>query len=289
MTRFIAAFLVFTLSALTLPSPRVAGAQDLGTRLLRERAGPYDVELFSSTPQGVPGEESILTVTVTSGVDPVRDATVTLALTNPADESAQTTELEALDAPGLFQTPFVPPNPGEWLLRVHVEGPLGEGEAEGSLTVVTAAVAAALPDEIARAISGPYAIVVTARPPQPLEGLGSRFSVRALTAEEGRAPLDADVRILFTNPETGKTDEVNLDQLPGNPEFHQSLVTFITSGTWDFTVVVESSEGLGTVDGQIVVAEAPSAGFGGTVVWIVVTAILLIGAVFFWRLTSKRA
>ena len=286
MTRRLATLAAVALLGALAAVPLPAAAQELGAEILDETAAPYRVTAFSDPPQGAAGEQSFFAVRIlgVGGDRPVVGASVSLSLTNPRDGQTREAVLaERPDLPGVYETPLVLPNPGQWPFALAIRTASGLVTVTGRHTVLTPAEAPMLPNEVARVMDGLYEIVVSARPEDPVEGLGSRFSVRAIASDTREAPPDATVIISFTNPETGRTDDVELDRLPLNPEFHQSLVTFITSGEWPFTVVVESSLGLGTAEGSLLVRDAPSGGLGGTVLWIVATAILVGGGFAFWR------
>ena len=278
--------IALVLGSTPLTQASVLAHDSVGGELLREPAGPYEVVVLSDPPVPAAGFEATLTIRVAmqaGGPAPV-GTSVTLALTNPRDGRTQQQTMEARqpDPPSTYGTPFVPPNPGDWALRATVSGPADTATVRTVLLVVTPASAATLPDELARGVSGPYQIVVTGRPPSPVAGLGSRMSVRVLTIADGSAPSDADVRMIFTNPETKVVEELPLNQLPGNPEFFQSLSTFITSGEWLFTTVVEGRLGLGTLDGSMTVLSAGTGGGRGSfALWLGIMAILIGGGVMF--------
>lgn len=289
---FLGVALVLGITPLT---PATVLAQDAGSdELVHEQAGPYEVVVLSDPPEPAAGFEATLTLRVamqTGGSVPL-GTSVTLALTNPRDGETQQQTLEKPQPndPSAYETPFVPPNPGDWALRVTVTGPSGTASISTVLRVVTPATAATLPDELTRGIGGPYQIVVTGRPPSPLAGLGSRMSVRVLTVADGSAPADAEVRMIFTNPETLVVEELPLLQLPGNPEFFQSLSTFITSGEWVFTVVVEGRPGLGTLDGSMTVLSAGiGGGRGSLALWFSIMAVLIGGGFMFARAVRRQS
>ncbi|MEE9286284.1 MAG: FixH family protein [Dehalococcoidia bacterium] len=153
--------------------------------------------------------------------------------------------------------------------------------AAGVLTLATPLSARAQEggDQILKEIDGPYEITVFARPPSPQAGFGSRISVGVLDASDGRPVTDVDVLLIMTRPDGATAGEVQALQLPAIPQFYQSVVTLEDAGTWRFTVVAQGPQGLGTVDGTLVVRASESPGISGTVTWFIVKAVLICVAI----------
>ena len=150
--------------------------------------------------------------------------------------------------------------------------------------------AADLPNQNARAVSGPYDITVVTRVKRPTAGLGSRITVRVLDAKI-QQPLEGDLDIVFigVRPDGTTAGRVEFPQFVAFPEFYEYPITFNKAGAWRYTIAVESAHGLGTVDGEVEVVEPPGTGEGGAAVWGAVIVILIVGAFLLYRSNSRRA
>ncbi len=146
-----------------------------------------------------------------------------------------------------------------------------------------------LTNQAARAVSGPYDITVVTRIKTPTAGLGTRFTVRVLSAATQKT-LDGDLDIIFigVRPDGTEAGRVEFPQLRAFPEFYEYPITLDRPGTWRYTIAVESIHGVGTVDGEITVIQSVGGGAGGVAIWLAVIVILIGGAFLLYRTNKKR-
>ncbi len=146
-----------------------------------------------------------------------------------------------------------------------------------------------LTNQAARAVSGPYDITVVTRVKTPTAGLGSRFTVRVLSAATQK-PMDGDLDIIFigVRPDGTEAGRVEFPQLKAFPEFYEYPITLDRPGKWRYTIAVESIHGVGTVDGEVTVMASTDSGAGGLAIWLAVIVILIGGAYLLYRTNKKR-
>lgn len=146
-----------------------------------------------------------------------------------------------------------------------------------------------LTNQAARAVSGPYDITVVTRVKTPTAGLGTRFTVRVLSAATQKT-LDGDLDIIYVGvrPDGTEAGRVEFPQLRAFPEFYEYPITLDRPGTWRYTIAVESIHGVGTVDGAVTVLASVDSGAGGVAIWFAVIVILIVGAYLLYRTNKKR-
>ena len=131
--------------------------------------------------------------------------------------------------------------------------------------------------------AGPYQITVSAKPPAPVAGLGTRITIEVLSFPAGEPAGDAEVLLVMRNPEGAERSRVTVPRVPTSPQLFEILRELDEAGIWSFTVVVDGPAGQGTVDGFIEAHEGPSAGRAGTLAWGVAMAVLVVGGLLAWR------
>lgn len=143
-------------------------------------------------------------------------------------------------------------------------------------------------NQIAHGVNGPFDLTLIANPITPLEGLGSRFSVRVLSATTKAPVTDASVDVIATAPD-GKVSRAALTQNLGQREWYESPIGTSLPGRWSYVITAQNSEGLGTLDASLTVLEAPGTGRSGTIGWAILVGVVALGGVYFWWRFVKNA
>lgn len=155
--------------------------------------------------------------------------------------------------------------------------------AAASLVLPSRAAAQEIPPELLRQVSGPYEFIVYAQPPEPVAGLGTRFTVHLARAQGGQPIGDAAVSLMMTKPAGEVVGPVDFLRDVNRPGYYTVLITMDDTGRWGYTINASSPAGAGSVDGLISTKTPDRAGWTGTVAWVgAVLAVALI-ALLAWR------
>ena len=163
------------------------------------------------------------------------------------------------------------------LVALTAAMPIGRASANGGAA------------EIFRGRAGSYEIVVAILPEKPVVGT-VHFSVTLRDIRTSEPVTDAEVDIVAHDPSGQPMYQARALNTPGSPQRYEANISFESPGTWTLAVAVQSERlGSGEVTVPLEVEErAIGPGQVGSVVWLVVVAVLVGGAVYVWH-SSRRA
>lgn len=141
--------------------------------------------------------------------------------------------------------------------------------------------------QISQRVSGPYRLSVFAQPPEPVAGLGLRFSVEVVVASSGQPVNNATVELTMTNPKGGLEGPVTFLRQPNIPGLYATLIELDQAGAWGYRITAAGPEGAGEVDGAITARTREGAGWPGVIAWVITLAVLVGGGLVAW-LTMRR-
>ena len=162
-----------------------------------------------------------------------------------------------------------------------------------TLAVVTAAPRPAAANggavEIFRAKEGRYEIIVGIQPERPVVG-SVHISVTPLDASTSLVVTGAVVVIVAHDERDKPVYQARAVNVPSAPQYYDANITFETPGAWTLMLSVRSQKlGEVTVLVPLTVRERPiPPGMAGTVVLLVVVAILVGGVLYVWRSARRR-
>ena len=143
--------------------------------------------------------------------------------------------------------------------------------------------------EIFRGRAGAYEITLGVLPEEPALGR-VHFSVTVSDAESSEPVTDAEVVLVAVDEEGREEYQSRALNTPDDPLCYDSNMIFESAGAWTIRVEVEgASSGKVSVDVPLEVSDpALTPGPAGTVLFVVVLAVLTGGGLYVWR-SSRRA
>ena len=143
--------------------------------------------------------------------------------------------------------------------------------------------------EIFRGRAGAYEISLGVLPEEPALGR-VHFSVTVSDAESSQPIADAEVVLVAVDEHGREEYQSRALNTPDDPLCYDANITFESAGHWTIVVKVDSAgAGKGSVDVPLEVSDpALTPGPAGTVLFVVVLAVLTGGGLYLWR-SSRRA
>ena len=143
--------------------------------------------------------------------------------------------------------------------------------------------------EIFRGREGAYELIVGVQPETPVVG-AIHFTITPLDVETSLPVVHAEISVVAHNPDGKPAYRVRAVNTPLAVRYYDANITIHSPGTWTLAVEV-SSDRLGRVTFAVPVDVgtrplAPS--LAGTVVWVVVVAVLATGTAVLWIRTRRR-
>ena len=143
--------------------------------------------------------------------------------------------------------------------------------------------------ELFRGREGLYLIIVEIQPQNPTVGM-IHFSVTPLDAETMLPVDDAIITVIAINEQGEPTFQAPALPSPDSPLYYDANINITESGAWSLMVKLESErlgEATVTMPLQIGTPPLPS-GNEGTIVFVVMLAILVGGTVYVWYSARRK-
>lgn len=143
--------------------------------------------------------------------------------------------------------------------------------------------------EVFRGTDGPYEISVGVLPKDTAVGT-VHFSVSVTDIQRSVTVADAEV-VLVASDESGEPIyQARAVNTPTSPLYYDANITFKSAGQWTIRVDVDSGElGPASVNVALDVTEPSlTPGIAGSILFLVVTLVLVGGGLYVWR-SSKRS
>ena len=143
--------------------------------------------------------------------------------------------------------------------------------------------------EILRTVEGSYEVVVGVLPERPTVGV-VHFSIAPLDAGARLPVTDAQVLIVANDEQGVPTYQAPALNTPSAPQYYDANITFESPGTWNLVIDVRSPK-LGAARIELpfhVESQALPPGLQGTIVWLVLLAVLFAGTAYVWSTARRR-
>ena len=140
--------------------------------------------------------------------------------------------------------------------------------------------------EVVRTNIGPYEIMVGALPNPPKAGF-VHLTVTVTDLATSLPVTDASVRVFVRRQGDERRGQAVLLNSPAAPGYYDANVNLPRSGLWQFSIEVSADQGQETIDLSFSV-ESQAQTLSGRLTWSVMTAVIVLGAVYVWW-TARKA